>query len=95
MTTIQNAPTKSRGGWYFAAVVLFMWLTNPSYAKHQREFVRTYNEKHPVAKYFTAPGLVADLSRYNNYLLFSTTTLQGESVTFGILGIVFTTAKGI
>ena len=75
------------------AIVVLMLATNPDQASHLRTITETAALKpHPFQA--SAPitawlGLVT----YNNYFLFSTTTLMDGLVTWGLLGKVYTTNR--
>ena len=72
-----------------AILLIGLFLTNPSYEKHKAEINETFKADHPLVGKIGGGKLLSGLTDYNNYFLCSTTELDNQQVSFGIMGIVF------
>lgn len=63
-------------------------LSNPSQERHQEAIASQYSEENPITGALGAGYLFAKVTTYNNYVLFSTTTVRDERVSLGIIGLV-------
>ena len=73
-----------------------MLATNPDQASHLRAIQETSDLLKPKQPYSASPVSVADymtMITYNNYFVFSTSTLLDGVVTWGAFGKVYTTNR--
>ncbi len=77
------------------AIIVLMLATNPDQASHLRAIKDTSDLK-PQQPYASVTISISDFMpqlSYKNYFLFSTTTLFGGVVSWGVFGKVFTTNR--
>ena len=64
-------------------------LTNPSRMDHQSAVAKTFNQENPVAGFFGIGDVLSEFVAYNDYGVFSMTSLEGRNTSFGAFGLVF------
>lgn len=64
-------------------------LTNPSEVDHQAAVAKSFNQENPVAGFFGTGKVLAEFIAYNDYGLFSTTSLEGRGTSLGVFGLVY------
>lgn len=65
-------------------------LTNPSPQSHEEQIVAQYSEQNPITGKLGAGHILAEMTTYHNYLLFSTTSFRDERISIGALGFIHT-----
>ncbi len=83
--------TKTSNGRGFGWVVLLLVaillaVTNPDGEKHKAVIRSAEIEDHPFWGPLGKAHIVAETADYNNYVVFSTTTVRGKTATMGLLG---------
>ena len=73
-----------------AAVLLLCIATNPSQARHQQQIKKAFRKEGGLFGKLGLGGLYAHSFKYDNLLLCSFTSAEGEVKSFGVLGMVFT-----
>ena len=66
-----------------AAVVM-----NPSHQKHQDEINTAFKADHPLIGKIGGGKLLSALTTYENYYVASATKIDGETASYGFLGMV-------
>ena len=75
-----------------ALILLMAFLTNPDQATHLKAIKETAALRKPDG----ASGVnLMPIVHYNNYLIFSTTTIAEMTLTYGYFGRIQTTDEGI
>lgn len=74
--------------WFVIFVLGGLVVTNPSYDTHKNKINQEVKADHPLIGKLGAGKLVSALTNYNNYFLFSTTELDGDVVSYGVLTVV-------
>jgi len=73
------------------AVLLLALFLRPDFDAHKQKINTHFSEENPIPGALGGGKVVANLVDYNNYYLFSYTTIQDKMVSFGIFRIVFIT----
>lgn len=71
------------------AVAALLFFTNPDRAAHEQRIRDAVRQESPVASMLGGGWLAAKMIDYRSYGVFSIGSVDGERITFGILGRVF------
>ncbi|MEL7020193.1 MAG: hypothetical protein AAGK47_01175 [Bacteroidota bacterium] len=83
------AKSSNNFSWLLIIIILgAMVVTNPTFEKHKSKINSQVKSDKPLIGKIGGGRLLGALTTYNNYYLFSTTQLEGKSVSFGVLGMV-------
>ena len=69
-------------------ILVGMAISNPSQERHREAIASQYSAENPITGALGAGYLFAKMTTYNNYLLFSTTTVRDERISVGVVGLV-------
>lgn len=64
-------------------------LTNPSHSSHREKIKATFKEDNPLISAVGGGEVYTRLVDYHSYVIYSKTTLDDETVSTGIFGIVW------
>lgn len=67
---------------------ILLFFTNPTYDSHQNKINDQFKKENKVVGFLGGGKAVGALSTYHNYLLFSTTVLDGDLLSIGVLSKV-------
>lgn len=83
------AKSSSNFSWLLIILILgAMVVLNPTAEKHKEKINAQVKGDKPLIGAIGGGKLLGALTQYNNYYLFSTTDIEGERISFGLLGIV-------
>ena len=63
-------------------------LLNPSEDRHQEAIVAQYKKENPLSGTLGAGHILAEVTTYHNYVLYSTTTIGEDKISTGYIGFV-------
>lgn len=70
-------------------------LSNPSHSSHREKIKATFKEDNPLISAVGGGEVLTRLVDYHSYIIFSQTTLDDETVSTGIFGMVWVNRMNI
>ncbi len=80
---------RSERGLSWILIAVLLAILNPSIEQHRYAINNEVKKEHPLAGLLGAGKVIGSLAAYENYLFFSTTTIKGQAITIGALGMVW------
>ena len=75
--------------WIILLIVLIAVLTKPGFEKHKQKIKDEFKGKNPVLGTLGGGKVYSELVDYHNIYVFSYTTIQDKTVSFGVFSMVF------